>query len=59
MVVEGALACQTLLPLAKRAGVDMPITRVVRDIVWEGLDMNEARGLLLDRPLTSEFYGLD
>lgn len=59
MVVEGALACQTLLPSAKRAGVDMPITRVVRDIVWEGLDMNDARGLLLDRPLTSEFYGLD
>ena len=59
MVAEGALACQTLLPLAKKVGVELPITEVVHQVVWEGLDAHEAAHELASRPLKEEFYGLD
>lgn len=58
MVVEGALACKTLEALARRYGVELPITDTVRDIVWNGADVRTAAKLLSDRPLTTEFYGL-
>lgn len=58
MVAEGALACKTLLPLARRAGVELPITEVVNQVVWEGRDALEATVELESRPLTEEFYGL-
>ena len=58
MVVEGALACKTLEVLARRYGVELPITDTVRDIVWNGADVKTAVKLLSDRPLTTEFYGL-
>ena len=58
MVVEGAYACQTLLPLAKKAGVEMPITEAVRRVIWEGADPRAAGMSLSDRPLKQEFYGL-
>ncbi|MDO4290620.1 MAG: NAD(P)H-dependent glycerol-3-phosphate dehydrogenase [Eggerthellaceae bacterium] len=57
MVVEGALACKTLEVLARRYGVELPITDTVRDIVWNGADVKTAAKLLSDRPLTTEFYG--
>ena len=59
MVAEGALACKTLLPLAKRVGVELPITEVVRQVVWEGLDAREASHELASRSLKEEFYGLE
>ena len=59
MVAEGALACQTLLPLAEKVGVELPITEVVRQVVWEGLDARVAGHDLASRPLKEEFYGLD
>lgn len=58
MVVEGALACKTLGTLSERYGVELPITDIVRGVVWEGLDVKEAALRLVGRPLTSEFYGL-
>ena len=58
MVVEGAYACQTLLPLAKKAGVEMPITEAVRQVIWEGADPRVEGLSLSDRPLKQEFYGL-
>lgn len=59
MVAEGALACKTLMPLAARVGVEMPITEVVRSVVWEGRDAQDAARDLLSRPLKEEFYGLE
>lgn len=58
MVVEGALACKTLETLSKRYGVELPITDIVRDVVWNGRDVQEAAVALSGRPLTTEFYGL-
>lgn len=59
MVVEGALACKTLEALSVKYGVELPITDIVRSIVWKGVSVREAASLLSERPLTTEFYGLD
>ncbi|MEG0070889.1 MAG: NAD(P)H-dependent glycerol-3-phosphate dehydrogenase [Raoultibacter sp.] len=58
MVVEGALACRTIQTLADQYRVELPITEVVRSVVWEGADMKEAANALSSRPLTTEFHGL-
>ncbi len=58
MVVEGALACKTLQTLSDAYQVELPITDVVRAVVWEGADPQEAAKQLFARPLTTEFYGL-
>ena len=58
MVAEGALACKTLKTLSEHYDVELPITDVVRGIVWGGDDPREAAALLTSRPLTTEFYGL-
>lgn len=58
MVAEGALACKTLGTLAERHHVELPITQIVRSIVWEGADPAEAAAKLTNRPLTTEFYGI-
>ena len=58
MVVEGALACRTLKTLADAYGVELPITEVVRSVVWEGAEPRDVAKTLTSRPLTTEFYGL-
>ena len=58
MVVEGALACKTLKTLSEAYNVELPITDVVRGVVWEGADPKAAAKDLFARPLTTEFYGL-
>lgn len=58
MVAEGALACKTIGVLAAHYGVELPITEMVRRVVWEGADPRRAGELLTDRPLTTEFYGI-
>ena len=58
MVVEGALACKTLKTLSDAYDVELPITDVVRSVVWEGADPKAAAKDLFARPLTTEFYGL-
>lgn len=58
MVVEGALACRTLKTPADAYGVELPITDVVRSVVWEGADPRDVAKTLTSRPLTTEFYGL-
>jgi len=56
MVVEGAQACKTLATLSLRYDVELPITDVVRSLVWEGADPRETAGLLALRSLKPEFY---
>ena len=58
MVAEGAYACQTLKVLAERYHVEMPITDVVRGVVWEGLDLPQAAEQLFSRSLKPEFWGM-
>ncbi len=57
MVAEGALACKTLQTLARAHGVELPITDMVRAVVWEGEKPQTAAVELLNRPLKTEFYG--
>lgn len=56
MVAEGAYACKTLATLADEYGVELPITDIVRGIVWEGADPRDAARVLLSRPMKPEFY---
>lgn len=56
MVVEGAQACKTLAALSARYNVELPITDVVRSLVWEGADPHDVAGLLAARSLKPEFY---
>lgn len=58
MVVEGALACKTILPLAARFGVELPITTAVRAMVWDGAPVSQLGSELINRPLTTEFWGI-
>ena len=56
MVAEGAQACRTLQTLADRYSVELPITDVVRGMVWEGVDPREASETLMSREMKPEFY---
>lgn len=58
MVVEGAVACKTICPLAARYKVELPITTIVRAVVWENASPHKAAKELFDRPLTTEFWGI-
>lgn len=58
MVVEGALACKTICPLAERYGVELPITTAVRAAVWGDAPLESIASELFKRPLTTEFWGL-
>ena len=56
MVVEGAQACKTIATLSGRYGVELPITDVVRGVIWEGADVRTAGERLLARNPKPEFY---
>ena len=56
MVVEGAQACKTIATLSERYDVELPITDVVRAMVWEGLDPRDAGAILTARDQKPEFY---
>jgi glycerol-3-phosphate dehydrogenase (NAD(P)+) len=56
MVVEGALAAKTILSLAARHAVEMPICERVRSVIWEGESLQEALTTLTTRDSKPEFY---
>lgn len=58
MVVEGARAAKSVFELAVRKGVDVPITRAVHGMLYEGLSIEDAMGELTARLPNEEFYGL-
>jgi glycerol-3-phosphate dehydrogenase (NAD(P)+) len=58
MVVEGAVACVTVDELATREGLELPITRQVRAILYEGQPVALAERALLGRGATDELHGL-
>ncbi len=54
MVAEGIPAADAILRLAERNRVEMPITRQVRAVLYEGISPQEALAQLLGREFTSE-----
>ncbi len=56
MVAEGAQACKTLATLSARYQVELPITDMVRSIVWENANPREVAKQLASRSLKPEFY---
>jgi len=56
-VVEGVATTKSVVDLAHRYRVELPIVRAVHDILFEGLDPLEAIGMLMSRDLKDERIG--
>lgn len=53
-VIEGSSSAESVVTLAGRHGVDMPICQAVNDILTEKATVEQAISILLDRPFSSE-----
>ena len=58
MVVEGAEAAASVLTMAERHGIAVPITKAVYELLYEGASYADVRGELLERLPNEEFYGV-
>ena len=58
MIVEGAEAARSIWELAESHNVQAPITKVVHDLLFEGLPLANAIDELLERTPVVEFYGV-
>lgn len=58
MVAEGAFACISVEELGERLGVELPITRQVRAVLYEGMPVAEGEEALLGRQASDELHGL-
>jgi glycerol-3-phosphate dehydrogenase (NAD(P)+) len=58
MVAEGAYASIAVEELGKRKGVELPITRQVRAVLYEGVPVSEGEEALLGRAARDELHGL-
>jgi glycerol-3-phosphate dehydrogenase (NAD(P)+) len=56
MVAEGVKSSPSVLDLARRYGVEMPITEQVVAVCHEGLSAAQALAALMQRPSQSEFH---
>jgi len=56
-VVEGVATTKSVMDLAKRTGVDMPITAAVHSVLFEGLDPVDAIATLMARQPKPERVG--
>ena len=56
-VVEGVATTRSVMDLAKRCKVDMPIIQAVHAVLYEGLDPIEGIGLLMSRDQKAERVG--
>jgi len=54
---EGVSSCEPVLTLARRHGVEMPITEVIAAVMHEGLPVTEAASMLASRAAKPEWYG--
>ena len=52
--VEGYFCCKAAYDLAKRLGVEMPITNQLNDVLFNGGDVREALTALMNRPQNYE-----
>lgn len=55
---EGVKSCESVLELAKKHDVEMPITEVVVGVVHDGMTPGEAAVLLMSRTPKPERYGV-
>lgn len=53
-VVEGVATTKSVLELARKHGVEMPITQAVYTVLFEGRQPQQAIGNLMSRPLKAE-----
>ncbi|MEW9534066.1 NAD(P)H-dependent glycerol-3-phosphate dehydrogenase [Microbispora sp. NPDC049125] len=56
--VEGVKSCESVLQLARKHDVEMPITEVVVGVVHDGMTPGEAAMLLMSRTPKPERYGV-
>ena len=54
MVVEGAYTCVSALQLAQKAHIEVPITKAIYAILYEGLNPRDAVKALLQRAIKEE-----
>jgi glycerol-3-phosphate dehydrogenase (NAD(P)+) len=57
-VAEGVKSCSSVLALARRNGVDMPITEQVVAVCQEGATAEQAMRALMTRSMKPEIYGI-
>jgi len=57
-VAEGVKSSKAVLELSAAHGVEMPITKVVAAVVYEGLDVRQAALMLASRSAKPERYGV-
>ncbi len=55
---EGVASCESVLALAGRVGVEMPITEVMTAVMHEGLEVGKAAVMLASRSAKPERYGV-
>lgn len=53
---EGVASCAPVLALARRHGVEMPITSVVAAVMYDGLPIEQAAAILTARTAKPEWY---
>jgi glycerol-3-phosphate dehydrogenase (NAD(P)+) len=58
MVAEGAYACVAIEELGTRLGIELPITRQVRAVLYEGVALADGEEALLGRAASDELHGL-
>jgi len=58
MVAEGAVACIAVDELGQREKVELPITHMVHQVLYSGLDPRQAGELLMGREARDELHGL-
>jgi glycerol-3-phosphate dehydrogenase (NAD(P)+) len=55
---EGVKSSESVLELARRHGVEMPITEVIEQVIHDGLEIDKAVVLLASRTAKPERYGV-
>jgi glycerol-3-phosphate dehydrogenase (NAD(P)+) len=56
-IAEGVKSSESVLALARKHGVEMPITEVVAAVMHDGLPVGEAVAMLASRSAKPEWYG--
>jgi len=54
---EGVTSCAPVLELARKHGVEMPITEVIAAVITGGLPVGDAAAVLASRSAKPEWYG--
>ncbi len=59
MVAEGVKTSRAVYELAKKQGVELPITEQVVEVIYEAKPLTEAVRALVGRELTTEWWGME